>query len=108
MSDSDCQSMTGTMCFGCCQTLHAPGPTTLFNAVQACVCGDGGGGCASTCATEYCQMAGKITTMNDACDMCIGNEMSPDAGGECLMPVENACMADTNCNAYVTCANGCQ
>jgi len=103
MSDSDCQAMTGNMCLGCCQQLHAPGPMTLFNAIQACVCGDAGV-CASSCATEYCQMAGKITSMNDPCAQCILNDVAPDAG---CGSVNGTCQADSNCCAYVTCAQGC-
>jgi len=106
MSDSDCQAMMGTMCVGCCQQLHAPGPTTLFNAIQSCVCGDGGG-CASVCATEYCQMAGKVSSMNDPCETCVNNQLVPDAGGPCATPVNNACQADSSCTAYLTCAQGC-
>jgi hypothetical protein len=90
-------------CTGCCQGLHTAGFQTLVMLVQACDCGDAGG-CATTCATEYCKNA-MFASQNDACATCISNSLAPGDAGACYNSVLQGCMNDSGCTAYLGCTN---
>jgi hypothetical protein len=88
-------------CVACCQDLHATGNMTYYQDVQACVCS--AGPCQTACADEYCATFALI--MGDPCDTCILAAVA--GGGMCSTSPTYACLADTECAAYLECANGC-
>jgi hypothetical protein len=56
-------------------------------------------------------MNGTVAAGGDACDMCIGSSLvtTADGGtaGPCYNQVISACMGNTDCSAYLACANPC-
>jgi hypothetical protein len=67
--------------------------------------GTTGGACSTQCAASYCMMMNP--TPGDACDTCINDSLSADAGGTCLAPLESACPNGGVCDGWLTCAGGC-
>jgi hypothetical protein len=99
---------TNATCSQCCVQLHSAGQTTAVNALTSCACGTSGV-CKTQCATEFCAKAN--TTAGDACDTCIQNSLSPDAGAAgCYNQFATACTNDPDCVALygnTGCLSGC-
>jgi hypothetical protein len=72
------------------------GYNTFIQALTTCACG-ATGGCATTCAATFC--AATQQNPDTACNTCLNNTLSPDAGGACLTPVETACTGNADCLA---------
>ena len=81
------------------------GITDYANIIQTCVCTAGSAPCANSCANEYCAQAGYVASTGDACDNCLNKQLG--TGGSCAHTVSTQCAADTSCNDYIVCADGC-
>jgi hypothetical protein len=113
---------TGTTCRTCCRTTYTKGYDKLVTLELACACGAtvcgpldsgteedagaadasvlGTGACTSTCASKM--------TPDTTCDKCLTQATGTMANpGVCYTDVSTACMKDTDCVAYATCAMGC-
>jgi hypothetical protein len=103
LTDASCAAMnTQNDCFNCCGEVHTTGANNFDNYVGTCECMNPGV-CAQECSSETC--AGVAASPGDACDTCITNSLGQ--GGSCVGPVETACDADSDCNAYLNCGGGC-
>lgn len=68
--------------------------------------GGGTGPCATQCAQSLCAPTPVDSQPGDPCDTCVNNSLGQ--GQACNAPVVNACKADTDCVALLTCVNGAQ
>jgi len=79
------------------------GIQNLVTIIQSCVCGSGNP-CNHQCSSEYC-VDGTVLVSGDSCDTCLSNALG--TGGQCESQVNTQCAADSDCSAYLGCANQC-
>jgi hypothetical protein len=113
---------TGMTCRTCCRTTYTKGYDKLVTLELTCACGatvcgpldsgieeDAGAADASVLGTGACTTtcASKMTP-DATCDKCLTQATGTMANpGVCYTDVATACMKDTDCTAYATCAMGC-
>ncbi|HEY3816431.1 MAG TPA: hypothetical protein VGL81_04630 [Polyangiaceae bacterium] len=92
----------------CCATTYcSTGSNNFYNDIAACICQSST--CKSACsgAQDYCTMVGYVTSTS--CSTCFdkytasGAQCDPTSGS-----IASACSGDSDCSAYLTCANGCK